>query len=56
METKKNVKTVLNLTQGRPIKMVLLFAIPVFFGNLFQILYSLVDTKIVGSILGETAL
>lgn len=37
-------------------KLILLFAIPVFLGNLFQILYSLVDTKIVGSILGETAL
>ncbi|MCD8039196.1 MAG: MATE family efflux transporter [Lachnospiraceae bacterium] len=37
-------------------RLILLFAIPVFFGNLFQILYSLVDTKIVGSILGEDAL
>lgn len=37
-------------------KLILLFAIPVFLGNLFQICYSLVDTKIVGSILGETAL
>ncbi len=34
----------------------MLFAIPIFFGNLFQILYSLVDTKIVGSILGKEAL
>ncbi len=37
-------------------KLILLFAIPVFLGNLFQICYSLVDTKIVGRILGETAL
>lgn len=37
-------------------KLILLFAIPIFFGNLFQILYSLIDTKIVGSILGENAL
>lgn len=37
-------------------KRILLFAIPVFLGNLFQIGYGLVDTKIVGSILGETAL
>lgn len=49
-------KTALNLTQGRPLKLILLFAIPIFFGNLFQILYNLVDTKIVGSILGEDAL
>lgn len=44
------------LTEGKPVKLILLFAIPIFFGNLFQILYSLIDTKIVGSILGETAL
>ncbi len=52
----KTSKTALNLTQGRPLKLILLFAIPVFLGNLFQILYNLVDTKIVGSILGEEAL
>lgn len=52
----KTSKTALNLTQGKPVKLILLFAIPVFLGNLFQILYSLVDTKIVGSILGEEAL
>lgn len=46
----------MTLTEGRPIKLILLFTIPIFLGNLFQILYSLVDTKIVGSILGETAL
>lgn len=46
----------MTLTEGKPIKLILLFAIPIFLGNLFQIMYSLVDTKIVGSILGETAL
>lgn len=46
----------MTLTEGKPVKLILLFAIPIFLGNLFQILYSLVDTKIVGSILGETAL
>lgn len=44
------------LTEGNPTKLILLFAIPIFIGNLFQIFYSLIDTKIVGSILGETAL
>lgn len=44
------------LTEGKPVRLILLFAIPIFLGNLFQILYSLIDTKIVGSILGETAL
>lgn len=45
-----------SLLEGNPIKCILLFAIPIFFGNLFQIMYSLIDTKIVGSILGEQAL
>lgn len=44
------------LTEGNPAKLIVLFAIPIFLGNLFQILYSLIDTKIVGSTLGETAL
>ena len=46
----------LNLTEGSPLKLILLFAIPVFLGRLFQMMYSLIDTKIVGSILGEQAL
>ncbi|MBQ7956265.1 MAG: MATE family efflux transporter [Lachnospiraceae bacterium] len=45
-----------NLTSGRPIKLILLFAIPLFIGQLFQLFYSLVDTRIVGSTLGETSL
>ena len=36
----KNAKTALNLTEGRPVKLILLFAIPVFLGNLFQICYT----------------
>lgn len=46
----------MTLIEGRPLKLIVLFAVPIFLGNLFQIFYSLVDTKIVGSILGETAL
>lgn len=45
-----------SLTEGNPIKLIILFAMPVFLGRLFQMVYSLVDTKIVGSILGEAAL
>ncbi len=56
MEKIKNSKTALDLTNGNPVKLIIMFAIPVFFGNLFQYMYSLVDTKIVGSILGEEAL
>jgi len=44
------------LTEGPPWKQILLFSIPIFWGNVFQLLYSLVDTKIVGSTLGTEAL
>lgn len=45
-----------NLTHGKPLKLILLFAIPLFIGQLFQLFYSLVDTRIVGSVLGDEAL
>lgn len=44
------------LTKGNPIKLILIFAIPLFIGQLFQLFYSLVDTRIVGSTLGEASL
>ena len=44
------------LTEGTPWKQILLFSIKIFWGNVFQLLYSLVDTKIVGSTLGTEAL
>ncbi len=45
-----------NLTNGKPLKLILLFAVPLFIGQLFQLFYSLVDTRIVGSTLGDEAL
>lgn len=45
-----------NLTEGKPIKLILQFALPLFIGQLFQLFYSLVDTRIVGETLGEAAL
>lgn len=45
-----------NLTTGKPLKLILQFALPLFIGQLFQLFYSLVDTRIVGETLGETAL
>lgn len=44
------------LTEGKPIKLILLFAVPLFVGQLFNLFYSLVDTRIVGSTLGTDAL
>ena len=45
-----------DLTKGPIFKTLVLFAIPIFFGNLFQLFYSLADTRIVGTYLGEQAL
>lgn len=45
-----------DLTNGKPLKLILTFAIPLFIGQLFQLFYSLIDTRIVGEILGETSL
>jgi len=45
-----------DLTQGKPLKLILQFALPLFVGQLFQLFYSLVDTRIVGETLGESAL
>lgn len=45
-----------NLTEGNPLKLIVGFAVPVLFGLLFQQLYNMVDTMIVGKILGPEAL
>ncbi len=45
-----------NLTEGKPLKLILLFAIPLFIGRLFDLFYTLVDTRIVGETLGEASL
>lgn len=44
-----------NLTTGKPLKQIILFALPIFIGNVFQQLYSMVDNIIVGNTLGESA-
>ena len=44
------------MTIGNPLKLILLFSLPVLFGNLFQQFYNMVDTIIVGQFLGEDAL
>lgn len=45
-----------DLTKGRPSVVILTFALPVFLANLLQLTYSLVDTRIVGTYLGDSAL
>lgn len=45
-----------DLTKGKPSVLILTFALPIFLANLLQLTYSLVDTRIVGTFLGENAL
>ena len=45
-----------DLTEGRPLKLIISFALPLLFGVLFQQLYSFVDTAIVGRYLGAERL
>ena len=45
-----------DMTKGSPTRLILTFALPVLIGNVFQLLYNLTDTRIVGAYLGETAL
>ena len=46
----------LNMTEGKPLKLIVAFAIPLMLGNVFQQLYTVVDTMIVGQALGVGAL
>lgn len=46
----------LDMTQGSPARVLLLFAVPVILSNLFQQLYNLIDSLIVGNYLGADAL
>lgn len=45
-----------NMTQGNPKKLIFTFAIPLMAGNIFQQLYTVVDTMVVGKFLGVGAL
>lgn len=45
-----------DLTAGKPLHLILTFAIPMLMGMLFQQFYNLVDTMIVGKLLGAQAL
>lgn len=45
-----------DMTKGSPLKIFILFSIPLLIGNIFQQLYSMVDTIIVGRFVGVNAL
>lgn len=46
----------LNMTEGSILRNLIWFAVPVLIGNIFQQLYNVADTAIIGNILGDTAL
>lgn len=46
----------LNMTEGKPIKLILPFMIPLLIGNVFQQLYNIADVIIVGRTIGVNAL
>lgn len=46
----------LDMTQGNPTRLLVLFAIPMWIGGIFQLLYNLVDTWVVGKFVDITAL
>ena len=45
-----------DLTHGSPIKLILLFALPMLMGNVFQQFYAMADTIVVGQYIGVQAL
>ena len=45
-----------NMTEGNPTKLLLKFSLPMIIGNLFQQLYNMVDSIIVGQFVGPNAL
>ena len=48
-----NIKS---MTSGTPGKLIFLFAVPLMLGNIFQQFYTMVDTMIVGQVVGVQAL
>ena len=56
MDEKKTASGTTDLTTGRPLVRILVFALPLVLGTVFQQLYSFADTVIVGRCLGTDAL
>lgn len=45
-----NKKTTLDMTEGKVIRVLLVFTIPIFISNLFQQFYNVVDVAVIGHI------
>ena len=55
-QNREHVKMTKDMTQGKPLKLILAFSIPLLIGNIFQQFYNIADSIIVGQFLGEEAL
>ncbi len=45
-----------DMTQGNPYRLIFLFSLPLLFGNVLQQLYNMVDSIVVGNVIGDKAL
>ena len=55
-ENKKDKTGITSMTQGNPLRLIVVFALPLMAGNVFQQLYTVADTAIVGRAIGVEAL
>lgn len=46
----------MNMTEGNPVRLLLVFSVPMLIGNIFQQMYNLADSVIVGQVIGADAL
>ena len=56
MESKNTGTSMTDMTRGSPARLIFFFALPLLAGNLFQQLYNMVDSIVVGRFVGSTAL
>lgn len=47
---------VTDMTRGDPLRLILFFAVPLFIGNVFQQVYTMLDTVVVGHFIGDSAI
>jgi len=56
LENNEDKKEIKNMTEGSPLKLIFAFAVPMLIGNIFQQLYNMVDSIVVGNYVGKIAL
>lgn len=50
------MKNTYDMTKGKPLIIIFMFALPILGGNVFQLFYNIADTMVVGHVLGEVSL